>query len=202
MRTADKKLIDGYAEMVQERLERGFTPTLLSFMFRELGGSAAGKQQQMRRAVERTYARHLTHIWRRPDAKDLSDLPLWFGTPDRPVFKHFPDHLANIVINDGLHMPMAALTPPASRLGTSLEGHIDDHQSRYFPACGLLHRIHATEVTETPDIVVGYVMKSVPRGRCGGDELLVLPRTRSEMGRLTRAERQAERESQNALRSL
>lgn len=46
------------------------------------------------------------------------------------------------------------------------------------------------------------MMNSVPPGRCGWEEVLVLPRTRSEMSRLTRAEGRAERESQDALRSL
>jgi len=177
----DRELIDAYAEMIKQKIEMGFAPTLLSFMFNALPGGQRQHLEVMNREVIRVYGRFLSRCYRHPRGVPIAELPLWLAFPDWPVYKVFKDYFANIAINDGLHMHAVALTPWFTRLGQDLEGHFLSVQKPYFTADTPLMRIHAGTITRSPEKVVDYVLKSLKTHRSLSDDVLILPRVRSEM---------------------
>jgi hypothetical protein len=129
----------------------------------------------MRREVERVYCQMLTRIVRAP--KSLSQkgrLPIWIISPDYPVYKHEKKALRDVAVNDGLHMSGVALIPPGSRLRQRLDHHLRDNKRLYLQPDSPLCRIHAEPITETPEQVADYSLKSVKRSRTSIDDILVL----------------------------
>lgn len=174
-------IIAGYVQMVRDRIARGFEPTLLSIMFNGIDGSDSAIGRQMTREVERIYAKHLTRVFRHPHREATADLPLWIGAPDWPVPKRERDHFHDLAPNGGRHEHLFALTPPVSRLRTTLADHFDTHQAVYSGSPCAVRRVHAKPITQAPEKVVEYVFKSLTRRRMNLDDVLVLPRTFSEL---------------------
>ncbi len=86
---SNRDLIDGYTQIVMDRLRKGWDPHLLSFMFNQLRVSPQSVARQMERELERIYALLLTRIVRDPKtAARYEALPLWIACPDYPVPKH------------------------------------------------------------------------------------------------------------------
>ena len=180
--TINRMIINGYLQMVEDRIHLGFEPTLLTFMFNPLRGSDASKQARMIKTIERTYATHLTHVHRRPMKLPLEDLPFWLLCPDWPVPKTGAKAaIADVTANNGLHFHAVALTPPDSRLRTSLEEHFRSSAERYTPRGGDLQRLDARAIPETPEKASRYVLKSLTRQRVDPGAISVLPRSRSEL---------------------
>ena len=174
----------GYGQMVTSKLRQRWEGYLLTFMFNQLRGSRRSVFRQMEREIERVYATVLTRIVRKPHSETYKNhLPIWIGCPDFPVPKHVKMELRDVVVNDGLHIHAIALIPPTSRLPTSLDQHFQDYQDRYVRSGYPLQRVHATEITSNPSYVVGYGFKSVKRGRVDLEEVIILPRSRSELDR-------------------
>ena len=94
--------------------------------------------------------------------------------------KESKDHLADIVNNDGRHYHAIDLMPPWTRSACSMSDLIAEHQLALAGPWRPLARLHAQTIVETPERAVAYVLKSLTRGRVTSDELLVLPRARSE----------------------
>lgn len=186
-RTNNTPLIEGYEEMVLDRLQAGERAHFLSFMFNPLAGNERAQMAQMCRQVERTYAILLTRMHRRPQsAPALTCLPLWLVVPDWPVPKRDKDNFREIAVNDGLHLHAIVVESPLfSRLKTGLSTHIEDEQRRYTGPNKPLFRIKAQPIIEDARYVVGYGFKSLKRRRITDDEILVLPRTNDEMPKLT-----------------
>ncbi|MEO3385255.1 hypothetical protein [Mesorhizobium sp. CAU 1741] len=180
-----KELVAGYVEWVEDRLDAGYEPYMLTFMFKPIPGSPARKQIEMYDTVRRTFEKVLTRTNRRPRKEAWDRLPLWMGCTDWPIPKWDKDHYANIALNDGQHVHIMALESPHSRLrkrGILLSDHIFfDEQRLYFDAEPHLHRIHTMEIHETPGEVTDYVFKAIKSGRTGCDDILVLPRAVSEL---------------------
>lgn len=174
-----KDVIRGYQRWGGDYLERGFSPFMLSFMFRPLGGSEAGQKLQMERAITAFYSSTLTRVVRNPSREQM---PAWILLADFPVYKHDKISKRAAFQNDGLHVQGWAMLPPVNRLGGScyadlLMGH---HRGR-----GLLDRIecvHVKPITETLDVAVSYLLKSLTRHRATFDDVIILPRSYSEVG--------------------
>ncbi len=184
-------------------LRRGYTGTFLTFMFNALAGNENAKKKQMFEEVERCYALLLTRAYRDLKKIDTFDMPLWLASPDWPVPKigFNRDRLLNIQLNDGLHMHAIALLPPGTRVGARLDMHIDDHQQLYRPPHGKIMKMNFAEMTATPEKVVGYGLKSITRRRIDPGDVLILPRSHSEMPTMTKTERRFAEQERRSLKA-
>jgi hypothetical protein len=176
-------IINGYSQMVADRIHAGWDGYLLTFMFKPIGGSQRNVNRQMERELERVYAKSLTRIIRKPASHEISKLPLWIVCPDYPVPKGDGERqsLHDVAVNGGRHMHAVALVPPWSRLKEDLATHFIDKQSHYVTADSVLLRIHSEPITHDGAYVSSYALKALKRGRVGKGEVLVLPRSISEL---------------------
>jgi hypothetical protein len=174
--------IQGYAAWVADYVEKGWDPYILSFTFQQVPGSRASVLKQMQRDVVRVYAISLTRIVRKPRHNaEQGRLPLWLAVPDLPVPKRQKLSLRDATLNDGLHYQGIALIPPGSRLKDGLDVHFRHHQSLYVRPKQPLARLRADPIIKDPGYVTEYVLKSLMRQRFSLDEVLILPRSRSEL---------------------
>lgn len=189
--TANREaLVEGYCDMVNEYIAANFEPTMLSFMFKELGGTKSSRTEQMTLAVEEVYSKALSRTLRRSNRTLCREnprlRPFWLMCMDWPVPKGVGsnrDHLANIVLNDGQHVQGIALTPPYARFRCPLKIHFDEKSSVYAPKHGIIDRIHAMPITETPSKAVRYLLKSITRQRIELGDVILLPKALSEIQR-------------------
>ena len=96
---------DAYAQMIIDRVAQGFTPYLITFMFRPLPGGPASRARQMQQLITGAFGFYLPHVIRRPRTPSFHDwLPLWIVTLDLPVYKREKQVLRHVAINDGQHV--------------------------------------------------------------------------------------------------
>ncbi len=175
-------LINGYTQMITDRIDEGWDPYLLTFMFNEIGGSPRRVGNVMAKEVERVYATLLPRIVRKPrSVTNAGKLPMWISCRDFPVPKRDRQTVRDVIVNDGQHYHAISLMPPASRLEESLDDHFYYEQGRY--TRDPLFRIDAVRIDANPAYVARYLMKSLERGRIDPDQILVLPRSFSEVSR-------------------
>lgn len=177
-----RKIEKAYVQWIGKHIKLGMTPYLMTFQFNPLPGSARSQIDQMQKAVERTYAFLLTRIVRSPRSSCLNhaDRPIWVCSPDRPVFKHDKISLQEASVNDGVHLHAIALIPKKSRL-EDFEGFIDNNQEMLANPRRPLMRVHAKPITSTPDKATSYAVKGIFKERFSYDDLLILPRTLTEL---------------------
>src|SRR3954453_3486663 len=175
-----------YAKWVSNYMENHWDGYLLTFMFRQLSGSRASVLRQMERELERVYARALTRIVRKPRCEAAQgQLPILLGSPDFPVPKAQKQSLGDVTLNDGLHVHALALIPPGSRMREGLHQHFAAGQPSYIRPGFPLLRLHAQPISHDPGYVAEYALKSVIRGRVSLDDIIVLPRGRSQLPRVS-----------------
>lgn len=173
---------DAYAQMIFDRVARGFTPYLLTFVFKPLPGSPSARADQMRQLVGGAFAFCLTHVARRPLSQSFHDwLPIWILMLDLPVYKRERQCLRAVSINDGQHLQGIAAEPPRRRNSETLVEHIarriDIYRSR-FPS---IEKIDAKPITHDVPNVANYTFKCLQRGWTSEDDILILSKTGSEM---------------------
>ena len=71
------------------------------------------------------------------------------------------------------------LTPPVSRFESSLDEHFRDAQDEYIN--DKLERIHAKPITSNPIYVMDYAAKTYKRGRVSDEDIIILPKSGSEL---------------------
>ena len=139
-----KLMVRGYQEFVEEKIQEGWTPYILTFMFNQINGSPTTVLTRMGRELERIYATMLTRIIRNPtSARANGQLSIWIGCPDFPVPKNARQSLASVTINDGLHVHALALIPPRSRLKEPLSTHLRTNEGLYVGHRKMVSRIRA-----------------------------------------------------------
>ena len=169
-----------YALWAERLVREGWTPYLLTFMFKNIGGPAYEVARAMEREIERVYATVLPRIVRNPTRPSVvGRLPMWFCALDRPVFKHSKASLRDVAVNDGLHAHAVALLPKASRLLEDLNTHFEANQALYLRPEFPLLRIDIKPITRRAGYVLRYVRKYI--GSNGEDAGFVLPRALSEV---------------------
>jgi hypothetical protein len=174
-------LLAAYSRMVTDRVRDGWSCYLVTFMFDQLRGRPSAVMDQMKDQVQRVYSTLATRVRRRPRTASPDQLPVLLGFADRPVFKRDRSSSPAHRCNDGLHFHALVLLPPSSRLRGSLVDHFGERGRLY--EGGGVRRIHVEPVTRDHGRVVDYVFKSVGRrGLSYDDAVLVLPRTRKELG--------------------
>lgn len=178
---ANRDLQNAYTSMAIERLDQGFEPYMLTLMFNPIHGSADIQLSTMQKEATWLYGRLLTRAFRSPNEVPLADLPLWIVCPDYPVPKSHKQPLRDVSINDGRHLQGAVMCPPTSRLKKPFNLDLAERASDFSGPGRTMARIHVQRIYTTPEVAFDYVFKALDRGRVTGDDILVLPRTHSEM---------------------
>ncbi|MBY5572189.1 hypothetical protein HFO55_34390 [Rhizobium leguminosarum] len=168
------------AEMIQTRVDEGFEPSMLTLMFKDMKGSEASRRRLMTNVATDIYSDLLPRLIKRIKSKTLMELPFFLGCVDWPVPKKHFKALDGIHHNDGMHFGGLYLVPPKARTASNLMD-IVERSRPVLMRSGLLTAIHVEPVLFSPEKATRYVLKSLERFRIGNEEVLVLPRSRSEM---------------------
>jgi hypothetical protein len=182
-----KQLIISYEEMIQQRIDEGWQPYFISFMFHRIPGKPVTKKHIMEMEVERVHSTLVTFVVRKPhSASWIQYVPVFVGCPDLPVAKWEKELVRNVTVNDGWHYNRCLLLPPAEkcRLKRPLDHHFRHHQDRYYLDEFPLDRIHAKFIEN--GTMADYMLKHFKRGNVSVDDILILPRVGSELRRLKR----------------
>jgi hypothetical protein len=176
-------LINGYADLVEQRVQDGWQPHLITFMFNQLPGSRSSVIKQTRDEIERVYATLVTRVVRKPRSPKSADrLPVLIGFADLPVPKRERRQLREITLNDGLHYHGILLMPARSRLRTGLAFHFMKYHRLYVGNGSRLDRLHVLKIKTDPGYVVRYALKALEKGRLPYDDcVLVLPKSVTEL---------------------
>ena len=183
--TRNQDLIIGYTELIQQRVQDGWRPYLITFMFNQLPGSPSAVVKQMHGEVERVYATFVTRVVRKPRSPQSADrLPVLIGFADLPVAKRERKQLREVALNDGLHYHGILLMPAQSRMRTGLAFHFMKYHRLYLKDRSRLDRLHVRPIDTDPGYVVRYTLKALENGRLPYDDcVLVLPKSVTELPR-------------------
>jgi hypothetical protein len=174
--------VDGYAQLVIDRVDCGWSCHLMTFPFSQLPGPRGAVIQAMKDELQRVYSTFVTRTNRKPRTASPDELPILIGTADLQVYKRDPASSPLVICNGGLHFHGLLLVPPTSRLGLAIEEHFRDNQDMYLGKRRLIRELDVRPITETHECVVDYVFKTILRGRVSYDEgILILPRAHDEL---------------------
>ena len=175
-------LLDGYTQLITDRVRSGWSCDLVTFLFSQLPGPRSAVINRMKDEVHRIYSTLLTRVHRKPRTASTDELPVLIGVLDLPVHKHNKLSGPVVLCNGGLHVHALMLMPPTSRLERSLADHFLEKRDLYVGPAKPTVRIDVRPVVKDHGRVVDYVLKSVLNGRLSYDEaVLVLPRARGEL---------------------
>jgi hypothetical protein len=173
-------LIQAYGEWVQEYLDNGWDGYLFTFMFHQLPGSLNTKGQQMEKEILRWYGRLATRTVRKPRSPTWAPLlPKGIFVRDLPVPKRSKQDLRNVVVNDGLHVHGIVVANRLGRIHQPLNVHFQEEINKYLT--GSLRHIDVQRITGTAGYTTEYAMKGLKRRTFSPDQILVLPRTVTEL---------------------
>ncbi|WP_292532183.1 hypothetical protein [Methylocystis sp.] len=179
-----QQLVESWCGFVEKHVSRGWTPYLLTFQFREIGGPRQQVAHEMEKDVERVFATFLTRVVRNPTSRrSVGKLPIWIASPDYPVRKNDKQPVGDFCINDGRHIQGICLMPPKSRLKEPLNEHFEEYATLYVRAPFPLVLIDAEPITKTSGKATDYTLKALKSGRATNDEIVVLPRALTEVSR-------------------
>jgi hypothetical protein len=181
--SVNSQLVQGYAEMVTDRVNDGWSCHLLTFMFSQLPGLRYAVIAQMKDEIHRVYSIFLTRVHRKPRTASPDELPVMIAVADLPVYKRYRSSWPIVRCNDGLHFHVLLLTPAKSRLVESVDEHFSSNLSLYLGQHRLVSSINVRPVNADHGYVVEYVFKTFLRERVTYDDgVLILPRAVSELG--------------------
>ena len=178
-----RQQVDGFTQMVIDRINDGWSCHLMTFPFVQLPGPCSAVIQAMKDEIQRVYSTFVTRTHRKPRSTPSDELPVLIGAADLQVPKRDPTSSPLIVCNGGLHFHCLLSVPPGTRLDVPVEEHFRDYQDMYLGKRRSITGLDVRPVTETYDRVVDYLFKTIVRGRVSYDDgVLLLPRTRGELG--------------------
>jgi hypothetical protein len=180
----NRQLVDGYTQVVIDRVDSGWSCHLMTFPFARLPGPRGAVIQAMKDELQRVYSTLLTRLHRKPRTASPDELPILIAAADLPVYKRDRDSSPLVRCNDGLHFHALLLVPPATRLGIPVEEHFRANEDMYLGKRRLIQKLDVRPVTDSGSYerVVDYVFKTILRGRVSYDEgILLLPRARREL---------------------
>lgn len=174
--------INEIASWIQTKIDAGYKPYFLTFMFDQLNGNRQAILAQMHRQIEQFNRKLITRVHRSPNSKGANDnLPILIGFADLPaIFKNTRRPLVDIVTNDGLHFHAILLMPEKSRIKGSFIDHYEKNKHIYV-GDGPLNRIHILKIERKPGRIVQYTFKAFKWNRISWDEGFTLfPKSASE----------------------
>jgi hypothetical protein len=173
-------LIQAYGDWFKQWLDKGWDGYLFTFMFNQLPGSRRAMVQQMHQQLLRWYGRLATRIIRKPRSPVwVPFLPKGIFVPDLPVPKRCKQEIRDVSINDGLHMHGLVVANRRARITDTLDAHFEEEAGIYL--IGNLQDIDVERITDRAKYVADYGLKGLKRWTFSEDDILVLPRTLSEL---------------------
>jgi hypothetical protein len=167
-------------EMENRECTDGWDIFLVTFQFEQIHGSTSTRLKEIQNCVCRFYSKLLTRVVRKPRSRlQLHLRPKMLAIPDYPVAKPKKMSIRDVTINDGLHVHAILGLPHESRLKEWLPAHVERKKRAYIKRP--LSSIHFEPVTRTLTKVVDYSLKSIKRGRCRWEDVLILPKSPSEL---------------------
>lgn len=184
----NEALADALCKLITVRLRGKFDDTrwlaYLTFTFKPSGSTRRVRLEIMKQEIEQFYLRLLTRVVRRPRSCSSQDrLPIVIACPDVPIYRKskIPGSLENSIINDGDHFHAVLAVPPNSRLNESLRKHVKRNPDVYTPRSSRIRSLNIKKIKSRPKITTGYSLKAFRRGVFDMDNILILPRARTEL---------------------
>jgi len=173
-------LIQAHGDWLQQWLDEGWDGYLLTFMFNQLPGSRRAMVHQMHQQLERWYGRLATRTVRKTRSPVWAPyLPKGIFVPDLPVPKRSKQDIRDVSTNDGLHIHGIVVANRTRKLPETLDVHFEDKLGTYLTK--KLRHIDVRRITHRAEYVTEYALKSLKRRTFSEDDILVLPRTLSEL---------------------
>jgi hypothetical protein len=176
-----QQLLQAYGKWVHDHMAYGWHGYLLSFMFSQIHEFNTPKMEEMKKHLGWFYGRLAKASG--PKASHLKwspFLPKIILAPDLPVPKRIKQRLREVTINNGLHWHgLVMVNPLAPKLPGNLDVHINENLQNYL--VGSIRTIGVEPITYDPVYVTGYGMKGLKRRSFSEDEILIFPRTVSEL---------------------
>jgi hypothetical protein len=173
-------LIQAHGTWLQQWLNEGWDGYLFTFMFNQLPGSRRAIVHQMHQQLEGWYGRLATRTVRKPRSPVWAPfLPKGIFIPDLPVPKRSKLRIRDVSINDGLHMDGIVVANRWARIPETLDVYFEENLGTYLTK--KLQHIDVRRITHRPEYVTEYALKSLKRQTSSEDDILVLPRTLSEL---------------------
>ena len=179
-----RRILKGYMEMIERRSNEGYDIYLFTFMFNEMPGKERAKIEQMKDEIYRCYSRLATRVARKPNTPAGHKLlPLIILYPDKAVYKSAKRKLPlkEVITNDGLHFHGACAADRRGRMTNFLDEYFKEFQADF--TTRKLRTVHVERVTRAPGFVTHYALKSLKRPWFENDDIVVLPRTLSELSK-------------------
>jgi hypothetical protein len=173
-------LIQAHGTWLQQWLNEGWDGYLFTFMFNQLPGSRRAIVHQMHQQIERWYGMLATRTVRKPRSEVWAKLlPKGIFIPDLPVPKRSKLGIRDVSINDGLHVHGIMVATRTRKLPEALDAHFEENLGTYLTK--KLRHIDVRRITHSAEYVTEYALKGLKRGTFSEDDILVLPRTLSEL---------------------
>jgi len=174
------EIIQGYGKWIQGYIDHGWDAYLFTIMFRHISGSKERKIHQMHQAISRMYQKLVTRVVRKPRSETkVNFLPKGIFFPDVPAYKKSQYRIGEVSVNDGIHVHGIVLAPKESRLKGPLHLHFARKSKLYVR--GKILRVQVDLIRSNAEFATDYAGKALKRGRFSNDEILVFPRTVSEL---------------------
>ena len=176
-----KQLLEQYETwMLKEILRNDCRAYLVTFMWKPNDYSNDLRMKIMKEDVTSFYSRLLRRAVRKPNSQNgIPKRPLFIAAPDFPFTKK-DKKIRLVYINDGLHMHAVCVIQKNTRFKGKLKSHIRRNIEHYMKY-NQFADIHVRTIAKDGNFTGGYNLKSIRLGRCSLDDILVLPKTTSEM---------------------
>jgi hypothetical protein len=99
----NRQQVNGYAQLVADRLNDGWSCHFITFPFAQLPGPRGAVIQAMNGEIQRVYSTFVTRTHRKPRTTPAHDLPFLIGAADLQVYKKDSRSSPLILCNGGLH---------------------------------------------------------------------------------------------------
>lgn len=180
-RERQAEIVREYGSWLEEKRKKGWDVYLFSINFQPLPGGRQAKLDQMYGEIIGLYAKLCTRVVRKPRSPKWAQwLPVGIFLPDLPVHKKKKAKIQDLVINDGLHFHGLMACHRFGRLSESLVDHFTTNSNLY-----LTDRIREIDVVEIDAglrfKVTDYALKGLTNQKFGGEDLLILPASLSEL---------------------
>jgi hypothetical protein len=176
-----QQLLEAYGQWVHDHMAYGWDGYLLSFMFDQIKVPEHRRMEEMKKHLGWFYGRLAeASVPKASSPRWSSFLPRAVLSPDLPVFKYEKQQLRDVTINNGLHWHGPVLVNPlAPKLPGNRDVHINENLGKYL--VGSIRTIGVEPITNDPVYVTGYGMKGLKRSTFSEDDVLIFPRTVSEL---------------------
>jgi hypothetical protein len=181
------QLIKGYDDWITAYWnDQDLVPYFLTFHFKQLGAPSPAMLPAMQQEIGSFYTRLLTRTVPNPRRHSRRHLaPKLFAFPDAPVAKFKKTMaLAETSQNAGRHYHGFLFMPPLNgQLRVGLRTHIADHNHVYCGDESRIQRIDVRSIANPEGGIVDYACKHIKRGTFGLDDIIIFPRSSSEITR-------------------